>query len=378
MHQRNNPMKWQILVGLVLLALPISAQPLTFDPNQYCAGIPLEDVVIDSTQVLDLPASGILCYRNFTVEGGVEVRFRRNALNTPVHILATENIVIAGLVDLQGRSANGGSGGLPGPGGFRGGNQGVDGVSEPGAGQGPGGGLGGTASFPGGGGAAYGTLSNLPSIPTDGQIYGSALLMPLVGGSGGGGGRGNPGTAGGGGGGAILLAANGEISLSGRVTTDGGQSPGTGDGSGGAIRVVAPKVAGSGSLNARGGRARIDTFDSSELEFYVAGASSLGSFVVAFPDPLPRLDILHVAGQEIPEGTPNGVVVHLPPGSDPLQLVRVQALDFPEPVTVEVVAVPNSGTPRTESAIAAAGSGSVEVLIEIPENTITHVFAWIR
>lgn len=87
--------------------------------------------------------------------------------------------------------------------------------------------------------------------------------MPLLGGSGGAGGMNNnspePDGAGGAGGGAILIAGSISITLTGRITANGGE-PGSslqrspGGGSGGAVRLVSPLIRGSGEISVQGGR----------------------------------------------------------------------------------------------------------------------------
>src|SRR5690606_9039945 len=234
--------------------------------------------------------------------------FKRNATNTPVYLLATENVTVAGGISIVGEDGKPtgtygdgalGDDGLPGaggPGGFDGGRGGRDdpqlraAVIRGGSGLGPGGGKGGLNGGDGcgadrsisyfkgaaGGGAyasntfGYYASSYCNSLPaTDasasGRQYGSSLLQPLIGGSGGGGGRGGvsyPGAGGGGGGGALLIAASGTLTVSGTINASGGDAAGfsgTGGGdwgaggSGGAIRLVASTISGSGNLYAPGG-----------------------------------------------------------------------------------------------------------------------------
>jgi hypothetical protein len=251
---------------------------------------------------IDLPASGILNYTSINIPAGVTVKFKKNAVNTPVYLLVSGDVTIAGAIDVSGTDAahtgtagdgNLGDDGVPGlggPGGFDGGRGGqADSAQTPaiirgGAGLGPGGGKGGIEgpdSCTGnryykriGGGAGYATNGgmNLSDIcggvlrPSDasGIAYGSAILQPLIGGSGGGGGRGGAnfaGSGGGGGGGAILLASSGTINLTGAIRAEGGgagvaSGTGSGDagagGSGGAIRIMATAFAGNGRLSTVG------------------------------------------------------------------------------------------------------------------------------
>src|SRR5947207_3936007 len=213
---------------------------------------------------LTLPANGVFNFTTISIPSGVIVRFTRNAANTPVTLLATASVTIAGTLEVS--ATNGGNvvdgtflgsnAGAGGPGGFDGGS-GANGVAAA---------IGGTGLGPGGGGpgagagyaAAGGGVSptGMPGVP-----YGNAELLPLIGGSGGGGGDAALGTTsagGGGGGGAILIASSGTITVTGTINArggsgGGGNNPG-GGGSGGAIRLVATSIMGAnGTLDVRGG-----------------------------------------------------------------------------------------------------------------------------
>lgn len=253
---------------------------------------------------IQLPPSGVLNYTTINIPAGVTVRFKRNAMNTPVYLLASGNVTIAGTIDINGRTAaatgTAGDGvvaddGVPGeggPGGYDGGRGGRDdlalspAVIRGGAGLGPGGGLGGVEGADGcgsdnrqyryiGGSAGYaqaaieqyyfqgGYYQWCGASPAPGKAYGSAILQPLIGGSGGGGGRGGanfPGSGGGGGGGALLIASSGTVTLTGSIAASGGyggavagtNSGGSGGGgSGGAVRIVATSMTGAGSIAAQ-------------------------------------------------------------------------------------------------------------------------------
>src|SRR6266700_3988271 len=131
-----------------------------------------------------------------------QLTFRRNPLNTPVYLLATNGIVIQsdGSINVNGGFVIFGAPAQGGPGGFDGGKPANGPGALAGDGLGPGGGKG-----PGGRGAYAGTDGG----PNDGKTYGNFLLIPLVGGSGGGGGNQAGNSYGGaGGGGAILLASD--------------------------------------------------------------------------------------------------------------------------------------------------------------------------
>lgn len=230
----------------------------------------------------------------------------------------------------------------------------------------------------------------------DGQVYGNALVIPLIGGSGGAGTT--NGLGGGGGGGAILIASDVSITGSGgTINASGGGGAGNPNaGSGGAVRLVAPLVTGTLTLNVPGpgpgsinfsghGRARVDTLDRSTVNGIthnpnVNAAFSLGSFMLVNPDPLPRLDIIAAAGTAIPED--NGpVTVVLPNGAPSSQMVTVQGRDFVGLVDIEVVVTPLNGTQTTVMSQIDMGTGNpatVDVPVEIPANTTAIIHAWRR
>lgn len=260
---------------------------------------------------IQVPESGILNYTTVNIPAGITVKFKKNAMNTPVYLLLSGDAVIAGAIDIRGEGgrhsgtygdgsrADDGIPGVGGPGGYDGGRGGRDDsaarpeVMRGGAGLGPGGGKGGIEGTDGcsgsryryapGMGAGYTTYGGdsgtwyecsrqgEPKSVDAAKPYGSALAQPLIGGSGGGGGRGGlnyAGSGGGGGGGALLIAASGTINIAstGSIDATGGDAGGTsgtnsgalgGGGSGGAIRLIATALTGSGTLYARGGCAHI-------------------------------------------------------------------------------------------------------------------------
>jgi hypothetical protein len=350
---------------------------------------PLE---VTANATIDLPADGVLHCTTIRVAAGRILQLRRNANNTPAFLLATGDIRIEGSLLVKGGSGNSVMGGEGGPGGFNGGNP-ASVSTSPGAGYGPGAGKGGpaTSSNPAGavGPASYATLAGGTST-NKGATYGSALLLPLVGGSGGGGTEGTPGLGGGGGGGAVLLASNTRIEVTGAVDADGaGNSTGVlNGGSGGAIRLVAPVVAGNGTLRVVGangggaGRIRVDTLNRSglALNFAPNGVTSVGSMMIVFPDPQPRLDIIEAAGTPIAEGS-GPVFIQLPFGSSPERTLRLQARNFRDQVPVTVVLTPDQGTPtRYEVEIDNRTSNPAQVIVPVtlPLNVQVSVDAWTR
>ena len=195
---------------------------------------------------LDTDRDGILNFTTITIAAGVTVRLRGDVINGPVIWLAQGAVQIAGTIDASGQDGFSASNTtqrtltVPGAGGYGGGYPGV-GANPPGAGLGPGGG---------------GLCSDNSAFGRPGGFTGNQFLVPLIGGSGGGG---IPTVAGGAGGGAILIASSVSISGPGSIKANGGahvrasNGASSGTGSGGAIRLVAPTVSVTGSLNASTG-----------------------------------------------------------------------------------------------------------------------------
>lgn len=98
-----------------------------------------------------------------------------------------------------------------------------------------------------GSGGSYGTAGGGADA---GAVYGSAKVLPLIGGSGGSAGDYQWNRSGGAGGGAILIASTTSIEVNGSVSANGGGGGWSASGSGGAIRLIADTVQGSGSLRA--------------------------------------------------------------------------------------------------------------------------------
>ena len=207
-------------------------------------------------------ADGVWNYTTIDVPAGITVYFQHNAANTPVRWLASGNVTINGILNLNGddgsNNPNPGNEAKGGPGGYAGGlgairfDQSSTYAGTPG--QGPGGGSPGVGAQDGSNGgqryAQQGTYNG---------TYGNAYLQPLLGGSGGGGGGSgfsDSGGNGGGGGGAILISSARDIVINGGIFANGGRgSSYAGFGSGGGIRLVADRISGGGSLQANGGGA---------------------------------------------------------------------------------------------------------------------------
>jgi len=347
---------------------------------------------------LTLPPNGVFNFTTVNIPAGVTVTFQRNAANTPVTILASGNVTIAGTVSVNGTTGTNGAssgplfnpGALGGPGGFTGGTGASrDGALLPSAGQGPGGGTPQGVS-PGNPTGTYGAPTSFVS------------LLPLFGGSGGGGGGffpGFSGASGGGGGGAIVIASSTIITVNGIVRANGGDvgSNGTalvsGRGSGGAIRLVAPQLTGTGTIQATdagnsgngNGRIRLEAFT---LGFAgtiapAASSSTAPGPVTAASNPalinLPTLTLSSVgstaapgtpggsyttADVSLPQGTINPVPLTLAVTNTPVGTVFTVKL-FPQfGNATTVTSTPSTGTfaSATASASVTFPSGQVSVL----------------
>ncbi|MDO8632194.1 MAG: hypothetical protein Q7R41_17055 [Phycisphaerales bacterium] len=376
-------------VALALAGSPSNVRAELFDFGSDGSFGPI-NVADNATLTVDLPPDGIINATTVTVGTNGILKFNRNPLNTPVYLLATGNVLVRGRIDVSGNSgtSNPPTGGRGGPGGFDGGMPGFGPAVPPGAGHGPGAGLGQTATVQAGL-AAYGPV-NFAARPTNGLVYGSPSLIPMVGGSGGGGTLGQPGTGGMGGGGAILIASNTRIDIPspGSVLANGGLSGcQVNEGSGGAIRLLAPVVAGngmvqvtSGNCNAGGfGRIRIDSIDRTALQLNFqpnSSTTSVGSTMFVFPDVVPRLDIVAIDNALIIPGAPATILLAF--GSTPSRTVFVRATHFTGVVPIDVVLTPDNGDRVVYPAEINVSQGDLAVNVEVPINSITRVEVWTR
>ncbi|MGH7207334.1 MAG: hypothetical protein ACREI2_14125 [Nitrospiraceae bacterium] len=332
-----------------------------------------------ATTTLTLPPNGVFNFTTVNIPSGVTVTFAKNAANTPVTMLATGAVTVAGTISVNGTTgANGmfsgplfNPGAPGGPGGFAGGQGGArDGSSLPSHGHGPGGGPPATVTvFIAG---SYGAPASFVS------------LLPLFGGSGGGGasaGSGASGASGGGGGGAIVIASSSSITVNGTIQAKGGDGGGAGSGgsgSGGAIRLVATQITGTGTLNADGGTGGGRLPGRIRLEAFTLGFS--GTIVPASPTSvlststapgpvtasstpalinLPTLTISSVGGGATP-ATPGGSYttadVSLPPGTTNPVPVIITANNIPVGTVFTVRLLPQFGAATSVSSFASTGT----------------------
>tara|TARA_R110000850_G_scaffold259265_1_gene386072 strand:- start:7381 stop:8841 length:1461 start_codon:yes stop_codon:yes gene_type:complete len=404
-------MRHRILAFALVAALPHAA--MAFDSGSTGSDGAFNPTV---NTVLDLPEDGIFNFTTVNIPSGVTVSFNRNTTNTPVVILASGDVTVAGAITVNGgRSAdvgaagdgNIGDDGLPGlggPGGFDGGRGGEVGRTDAGNGLGPGGGSGSktppfegcssTAYRYGGGGGGFrgnGGTSTWSGCAIQGGVsYGTSLLLPLIGGSGGGAGvaaAAFSGSGGGGGGGALLLASSGTVTVTGAIRADGGaggSSVGSGSGtaggggSGGAIRIVADTITGNGAISAAGGSAGVmnnlgysiraaGNGSSGRIRFeantYTRTAASNPVHTFGEPGPvfvagMPSLAIASVGGVAAPASPTGNADITLPADTqNPLEVV-FQTSGVPVGNIVELTVTPAFGEPVT--VVTPALSGSTE------------------
>ncbi len=381
-----------------LSAMAAQGQAPTVDFNCGSTGA-LGDAVITNDTAIILPADGVLNYKSFQVLNGVSVGFIKNANNTPVYLLSQGDVLIAGRIYVSGGSSLGDNGpGLGGPGGFDGGRRGVDAL-PPGDGQGPGGGRAGSHAGPSAAGSA-GAGSFLTQVSAGstnyGPIYGNAALIPLIGGSGGGG---TPGYGGGGGGGAILIASNSKITIGpggdNFIDATGGEW-GTGGayngGSGGAVKLVAPQITGPMRIYVRNrnstggdGRIRLDAVNYSGAQLNVPSPGSSLSFgsmlATGLEGTLPRLDLVSVAGRNLPTNSVATGFILLPNGSAGDQSVVVRARNFGTKVPISVVLQPDNGPTVSVPATidnTANNPATLAVNVPVPANSPVKINVWTR
>ena len=343
-------------------------------------------LIVTNAVTLNLPANGVFNFTTISVSAAGVLNFNTNALNTPVYLLATGDVNVAGTIDVSGYSSVGVLPGAGGPGGFEGGfgGYGIGATTQAGDGKGPGGGKYATANW-----RASGSFGG-PAYENP-VTYGNVLLYPLIGGSGASGNSGGPGAGGGGGGGAILIASSTRIQVDGTIRALGGGGGNACGGSGGAIRLVSPLVTGSGALRTTGGygyslggvgRIRIDTLDAyafRSLQMFDA-VQTHGSQMFAFKSVTPRLDIVELSGQAIPLGTQNPVQLVLAPGVATNATITIQAHDFSADIPIAVVVTPENFSSSTYNTnITFTGNPSqLQMTVAIPAGEVSHVDVWTR
>lgn len=316
------------ILGVVLLSLSwrLSAD-LDIPGADGSDGVfaPSESVVIDlslaPTASWDSPSSGygvydpdkwavVFKYTSVDIPAGVTVSFLNHDSRAPVVWLVGGDVTIDGALTLNGNDyvATAAAYAEPGPGGYAGGLGYQNTTSPSSGGQGM---AGGSQGAVGGSHATAGQNNTYP-------LYGNPRVLPLVGGSGGGGDV-NAVIGGAAGGGALLLAVGGELSVNGYITAKGGLGINSGccayysagSGSGGAIRLIAEKVTGSGYIHAVGGtvnaggagRIRIearDVYANWDVQPAATVVSPDTSVQLWLPTIAPQVEIISIATVDVP------------------------------------------------------------------------------
>jgi hypothetical protein len=413
---------WVASLGISLLLTAITLGRSSALAQTFNSGGTGADGAFNPTTstTLTLPPDGVFNFTTINIPAGVTVTFARNAANTPVTMLASGNVIIAGAINLNGGAGGNAvsgtnvapNGGLGGPGGFNGGD-GADAITSTagGAGLGPGGGGGGVFQTQfsvgsGGAGGSFATAGGSFTSAVPGPTYGVNALLPLIGGSGGGGGAASFGfTAGGGGGGAgaILIASSATITFTGGITAIGGKGgnnpfgagdvrPGAGaGGSGGAVRLVATTITGSGgSISVAGGgegsgfgsntggagglgRIRVEAYTNTATITYAQVPSIDKPGVVALPN-APSLMITSVAGVPAP-ASPGGSFsspdIVLPAGTPNPMTITLAASNIPLGTTVTVTVKPLDGAASSATSTPLVGTltaSTATASLSIPTN----------
>lgn len=319
---------------------------------------------------LQLPPNGIFNFTTVTIPSNVTVAFKKNAANTPVYILATGDVTIAGTINVNGWQATDNFPGRGGPGGYDGGYGGIPGMMNGlgGNGLGPGAGIGSPFSSSPGFSGGYSTPgpSPYPEYPPS-AVYGNSRIIPVIGGSGGGGGGAVPSTStlgygGSGGGGAILIASSGTMIINGSIIANGGDAAlwnyyiSGGAGSGGAVKLIANAIAGSGTIRASGGskwlndggqgRIRMEAYKNSFASITAPPAYTYGLPGSVFLANTPSLSITSIGGVTVSSNPAASYItpdIALPSTTTNPVTVALSASNIPLSATITVSAIPQFG-----------------------------------
>lgn len=314
-------------------------------------------------------------YTDINLSGGT-LTFLNHPKRAPVVWLVAGSATINGTVSLNGQSPNQATIPEPGPGGFRGGAPHLSDTSPGSGGFGPGGG-----HYVGGAGS-YGTGGSGNSGP----VYGNASLLPLIGGSGGSivhqswvscSGWADPGA----GGGALVIACVNSLILNGQIRANGGNGgpqqcalagPGRG-GAGGAIRVIAETISGTGTFRARGGsggggagRIRVEA---NSIELTDTGdppysrGFPLNPPLLWLPDDAPRVAIVDIGGQAVPTdpGANLGFPTDMVLSTDEPLIIQIEASSVPPDWQVEVRIVRLDGADQVIGATMVSGDATASL-----------------
>jgi hypothetical protein len=307
-----------------------------YDPTQWAVVFKYSSVNIQGVLGTNGGTNGVVIGNSLT--------FLNHPTHAPVIWLVQGNVTINGILNLNG---------TPGP-------TGVPQVYTP-AEPGPGGFRGGAIS-PAGEGAGYGPgadgSTGLYSLGLYSGAYGNPQILPLIGGSGSGSINPLPGPDGSAGGGAILIMASGIVTINGFITANGaGVNYVTGshsDSSGGAVRIVANQILGTGTIDAsqpEPGRTRMEANKlSPQLNIFPnAAAVPPGTTPVIFPPAnAPTVAVVSVDSQAAPLDPLAAVVSSADIGiqnNNPVNIIlQTQNLPIQGVVTLHITPKYASGT----------------------------------
>jgi hypothetical protein len=392
----------RFILGLGAFVFMAGIVPAQFDSGSTGADGSL-NIPADTSYVFDMSTKpdGVWNFTDIVISQNATVTFQKNASNTPVIWLASGDVTIAGTLDLRGADASTnntpGTESPGGPGGFAGGlggrNESASGSFAGMAGQGPGGGKTGTTSGQRGGNAGHATAGPFNGGTAGGAAYGNRFLRPLIGGAGGGGQAStsfNDGVSGSGGGGGIRIASSGDIQLTGSILASGGivlwQSEG-GNGSGGAIHLIANRIQGTGTANASGGTGQgyPNTSASSGYirfeGFYVTKTINvLGSYSFGPPSSIDLTNqgiivIETVAGENV-ASPPGGLLVSpdVVFSDDGEIVVGLQTTNIPAGTTI-TVQVSTAGDQILATSTPVDGAGAATATMTVPAG-VGVIQAW--
>jgi hypothetical protein len=252
-------------------------------------------------QALGLNPAGdnVFNFTTINIAANVTLNMPADVLrNKPVIWLATGNVTIAGVLNLNG--ANGAAQSASNPGATRS-------PAMPGAGGFPGG-VGAWMTSAATNGDGYGGGTTTTTTGNSGTyLYLSNQLVPLVGGSGGAGGQIGGGTAGGNGGaggGAIRIVSSTSITIGGSISAEGGGGAcGVngycgGSGSAGVIHLIAPTVAMNGGIGAAIFKGSANTYSNTGDIFATQYLGGL--YNPPLPSSVPQVKVVSVNGAAAP------------------------------------------------------------------------------
>lgn len=410
-------MAFPTVFALLLLASPSTARAQTFDSGSNGSDGVLNFTTpgtVDFDPValgLDADHDNVYQFTTINIAAGVTVRLSEVHLSGPVFWLASGSVQIDGIIDLSGQNGQNGQDilndafrlpSVAGAGGFGGGLGGsTDSALNPGlggatAGNGPGGATPGGGAGSGAGYASSGAAGRCYySNPCGaaGQPYGSAFLVPLVGGSGGAGGvrddvASGYGGGGGAGGGAILIASSASIAVTGGILANGGGGGasirfGGGGGSGGSIRLVAPTIgvsqtavltavgggggsgfsAGFGNGNGgsgASGRIRLEAFQHSVTGSVNPSAPMVGPVAVFLPDTAaPSLRIVDINGAVLVNPMASLIMPDATTNTNAPVAVSIEAHNIPAGTTVQLQLVSENAPDQIFDSSPLAGTSAL-------------------